>query len=395
LKLKSGYIILLIALSFRAVPVFSFDMGISLYNNHLVQSVVFTVVDGYFRISGEGTNPFSVGPGSSCFFLHSNDSLFVRNQEGSWFGSNEIQITGEEGSVFSLKPSDPVLDSREYHGDLALGISMGSLRIINLIDLETYIMGVTEAEAGPQCPLEYYKVQAILSRTFALRNLERHLEEDFNLCDGVHCQAYKGRHVWNEDVEIGTEVTSGLVLCDGDSVLINPVYHSNSGGETRGAEKVWLKEESYLRPVLDPFSNGQQNSNWERSMHIRDWLMYLLSYEIRFGEKADTAELEMRMNHRQEYYRVFDDSIDVSNIRKDFNYRSDFFDVIVDGEMIRIRGRGYGHGVGLSQEGAIEMSRRRYHYTAILNYYYHEIQIVPYFFLDTDAGLEGNPLFSH
>ncbi|HEC42169.1 MAG TPA: SpoIID/LytB domain-containing protein [Bacteroides sp.] len=395
MKLKSGYIILLIALSFRAVPVYSFDMGVSLYNSHLVQSLVFTVVDGYFRISGEGTKPFSMGPGSSCFFLHSYDTLYVRNQEGNWFCSNEIQITGEEGSVFSLKPSDPVLDSREYHGDLALGISMRSLRIINLIDLETYIMGVAEAEAGPRCPLEYYKVQAILSRTFALRNLERHLEEGFNLCDGVHCQAYKGRHVWNEDVEIGTEVTSGLVLCDRDTVLINPVYHSNSGGETRGAGEVWLKEESYLLPVLDPFSNGQQNSNWERSMHIRDWLMYLLSYEIRFGEKADTAGLEMRLNHRQEYYRVFDDSIDVSNIRKDFNYRSDFFDVIVDGEMVRIRGRGYGHGVGLSQEGAIEMSRRRYHYTAILNYYYHEIQIVPYFFLDTDAGLEGNPLFSH
>ena len=67
--------------------------------------------------------------------------------------------------------------------------------------------------------------------------MERHLEEGFNLCDGVHCQAYKGRHIWNEDVEIGTEVTSGLVICDLDTVLINPVYHSNSGGETVGLRR--------------------------------------------------------------------------------------------------------------------------------------------------------------
>ncbi len=354
-------------------------MSISLYNDHLVQSVMFTAVDGYFRINGDGTKPFSVEPGSSCFFLHRDDSLYVRNPKGNWFGSREVNISGEDGSVFSLKPSDPLLESREYHGDLHIGMSMKSLRLINRIELETYIMGVIEAEAGPLCPLEYYKVQAILCRTFVLRNLERHQEEGFNLCDGVHCQAYKGRHVWNEDVEIGTEVTSGLVLCDQDTVLINTVYHSNSGGETCGAEKVWLKKESYLRPVLDPFSVGQRNAGWERSMHVRDWLMYLLSYEIRFPQKADTASLEMRLNHRQEYYRVFDDSLAVSDIRKDFKYRSDFFDVIVDGNTIRIKGRGYGHGVGLSQEGAIEMARRRYHYTAILNYYYHEIQILPYF----------------
>jgi stage II sporulation protein D len=56
--------------------------------------------------------------------------------------------------------------------------------------------------------------------------------------------------------------------------------------------------------------------------------------------------------------------------------------------MIRIKGKGYGHGVGLSQEGALEMASRRYHYTAILNYYYHGIQIVPYFFLETNGKLE-------
>jgi stage II sporulation protein D len=181
-------------------------------------------------------------------------------------------------------------------------------------------------------------------------------------------------------------VTSGLVLCDADSAFINPVYHSNSGGETQGAEKVWLQGESYLRPVLDPFSVGQRNSTWERNIQVKDWIHYLLSYNINFPSDADTSALEMRQKHRMQYYHVLGDSIPVSSIREDFNYRSDFFDILVDGDMIRIKGRGYGHGVGLSQEGAIEMARRHYHYTAILNYYYHEVIILPYFDL--------KPLFS-
>jgi stage II sporulation protein D len=110
--------------------------------------------------------------------------------------------------------------------------------------------------------------------------------------------------------------------------------------------------------------------------------MYLLSYGIVLPEKADTTALEMRMTHRELYYHVLDDSIPVGKIRQDFRYRSSFFDVILDGEMIRVKGRGYGHGVGLSQEGAMEMARRRYHYTAILNYYYHGILIVPSFYLE-------------
>ena len=356
------------------------DLRISLQNDQMVRSVLLTVEEGYYRVSAEGMKAVNCLPGDSWFIRQGEEGLYARDHRGQWSVYKEILFEApDETSVFSLKPVEPVLDSREYRGGLEMSVSLKSLRLINTIDLETYIMGVSETEAGPTCPLEYYKVQAILCRTFALKNLERHEEEGFNLCDGVHCQAYKGRNLWNEDVEIGCEVTSGLVLCDEDSVLINPVYHSNSGGETQDAEKVWLRRESYLKPVLDPFSIGQRNSEWERNMQVRDWIYYLLSYNITFPEDADTSSLEMRKTHRQEYYRVLGDSIAVSSIREDFNYRSDFFDVLVDGNMIRIKGRGYGHGVGLSQEGAIEMAVRRYHYTAILNYYYHKVSILPYF----------------
>jgi stage II sporulation protein D len=239
-------------------------------------------------------------------------------------------------------------------------------------------MGVVETEAGNRCDLEYYKVQAILSRTFAYKNMDRHESEGFHLCDAVHCQAYKGRNIWNEDVEIGTEVTEGLVLVDQDSVLIHAAYHANSGGETRGAEDVWLTGKHYLRPVLDPFSLNQPGARWKKSIPAEEWIRYLRDKGVFVGELQDTSVLEMPLEHRQDYYHFGPDSLPLSVIRDDYQLKSDFFGVYLSGDQIVLDGRGYGHGVGLSQEGAMEMARKGYRYTAILHYYYDQIQIIPW-----------------
>lgn len=280
------------------------------------------------------------------------------------------------------------MDSREYLGDLQVQISMNNLLIINDIDMEKYIMGVTETEAGSRCDLEYYKVQSILSRTFAFKNLARHKTEGFHLCDAVHCQAYKGRNIWNEDVEIGTEVTEGLVLADGDSILLNAAYHANSGGETRGAEEVWLTGKNYLRPVLDPFSLNQPGTKWEKSIPAGDWVNYLQSKGVFIGELQDTSVLEMPLKRRQDYYLFGQDSLLLSVVRDDYQLRSDYFGVYLSGDHIVLDGRGYGHGVGLSQEGAMEMARKGYRYNAIINYYYHQIQVLYYMFLVEAGKLE-------
>jgi len=317
--------------------------------------------------------------GESWYIIQHDDSLLVRDHAGGW---NHVMTLGfaapDENAVFRLKPVLPVLSSREYAGDFQVELSMNSLLLLNGIDLEKYIMGVSETEAGPNQTLEYYKVQAILSRTFALKNLDRHKPEGFQLCDGVHCQAYKGRNIWNEDVEIGTEVTEGLVLVDRDSVLLHAAYHANSGGETRGAEQAWLNGRHYLRPVLEPFSLNQPNAAWSRSLPVDDWIRYLERKGIYIADLKDTSVLEMRVKHRKDYYRFGQDSLSMSVIRDDLGLRSDFFGVSIEGDQVVLNGRGYGHGVGLSQEGAMEMARRDYRYHAILKYYYHQVQIIYY-----------------
>ena len=383
---KLKYCFVMLVLLFPAGKSYSLDIRIGIFHEHLVNAFLFTSGDGDYHIETDrgllGTCP----AGESWYVIRQKDSLFIRDHTGRWHHGSRLRFSApDEYAYFRLKPALPVLESREYLADLQVEISMNSLLMVNEIDMEKYIMGVSETEAGSRCELEYYKVQAILSRTFAYRNLARHKTEGFHLCDAVHCQAYKGRNIWNEDVEIGTEVTDGLVLADEDSVLLSAAYHANSGGETRGAEEVWLTGKKYLRPVLDPFSLNQPGAKWKKSIPAGDWIRYLRAKGVFVGELLDTSLLEMPVKHRQDYYMFGQDSLLLSVIRDDSQLRSDVFGVKLEGDQVVLDGRGYGHGVGLSQEGAMEMARKGYRYTAILNYYYHQIQLIHYTFL-LDAG---------
>jgi stage II sporulation protein D len=355
------------------------DIRIGLFHDHLVNAMLFTPGEGDYRAGTEqgflGTCP----AGESWYVIRQQDSLLVRDHKGRWHHAKQLHFAApDEYAWFRAKPVLPLMDTREYMADMLLKVSMNSLLIINQIDMEKYIMGVIETEAGSGRILEYYKVQAILSRTFAFKNLARHRSEGFNLCDAVHCQAYEGRNKWSEDVEIGTEVTDGLVLVDRDSVLLNAAYHANSGGETRGAEQVWLNGKNYLKAVLDPFSLNRPGAKWTRSFPVDEWIRYLRTKGLLIGALKDTSILGMSLEHRQDYYRCGKDSLLFSVIRDDQQLKSDFFEVKVAGDQVILDGRGFGHGVGLSQEGAMEMARRGYHYAAILQYYYDQIQIVHY-----------------
>ena len=366
---------------------FPLDISVSLFHEKLVHAVLFSAHKGDYSVVEGDTTLGNCPEGESWYILNDGNLIMVRDHSGHWHSVQQLSFTGKgEDRYFGLKPVHPSLPSREYMHDLHIGIEMKSLLMLNHINLEKYIMGVTESEAGPGCELEYYKVQAILCRTFTLKNIYRHETEGFHLCDGIHCQAYNGRHLWNEDVEIGDEVTNGLVLTDPDSVLLNAVYHSNSGGETRGSEQVWLKKESYLKPVLDRFSLGQPNAGWEKRMSVAEWISYLYERGILEEDFADTASLELSLEHRQQAYCPVSDTLNLSDIREDWSLRSDFFNIIREGNDIILKGRGYGHGVGLSQEGAMTMARMGYHYTEILNYYYHDIRIVHFLDLE-DAGI--------
>jgi stage II sporulation protein D len=360
------------------------DIRIRLFHPNLIQSIMINCPTGSYSFTSGGKNNTLITGSDNIFLRIYQEALWMREKDGTWIQVDKLLFNPQsDHSSIRLKPAEPVLSGREYLGNIEVNLTHGNLELINIIDLELYIMGVLEAEAGPSAPDDFYKAQAIICRTYAIRNFEKHISEGYNLCDDVHCQAYKGMHHWNEDIEIAVEVTGGLIITDSDSVPINAAFHSNSGGETQGSEKIWLNSTPYLKAVLDPFSIGQPNERWQMEISAEQWLDYLKKNGFTIGKKPDYHKYESTQPHRARYYQVDKDKIEYKKIREDWNLKSTFFSVVYNDGSYLLKGKGYGHGVGLSQEGAINMARKGYHYTEILNFYYYDIHIINYQQLDT------------
>ena len=304
------------------------------------------------------------------------DSLLLSDGDLNYgyFKKTYFKDIGDKG-IFRIRTIDPKGDSRDYEGDVEISINHKAILAVNIIEFDKYIAVVVETEGGPSAHPEYYKVQSILSRTYALRNFNAHESEDFNLCDHTHCQAFKGRSELNPEILHAVLSTHNLVLTGRYFALINTVYHSNSGGETRRASDIWTNDEEYFQAVVDPFSKDQPNYKWDKSIPFEMWKNYLISYGIKNINKIDSERLLIKQEHRNKYFIIQKDSVNIDRVRTDFNLRSGFFSMEMKGDSITFKGKGYGHGIGLSQEGAMEMARQGFSFSDIVRFYYHNVQI--------------------
>ena len=168
-----------------------------------------------------------------------------------------------------------------------------------------------------------------------------------------------------------------MVLIDDHVQLITAAFHSNCGGQTSNSEDVWLTSKSYLRSVVDTFcTTGTRHSQWRREVNKSDWVRYLKTHQESpvTKECLDSVAVCFPQDERQVVYAGVD--IPLKDIRNDWNLKSTFFSVNEEGETIVLTGRGYGHGVGLCQEGAMRMALYGKSFKDILHYYYEGINIV-------------------
>lgn len=168
--------------------------------------------------------------------------------------------------------------------------------------------------------------------------------------------------------------TKGLVILDKDSTLIISAFHSNCGGETASSEDVWLTNQPYLKGVIDPYCRSSRNSVWEKKISINDWLEFLRKSGYK-GKTDDLSVFSFLQNVRLTDYRTGSFTMPLSTIRNELDLRSTFFSVVADGDSVILKGRGYGHGVGLCQEGAMEMAEKGFNYQQIISFYYTDVII--------------------
>ncbi|MGD9666316.1 MAG: SpoIID/LytB domain-containing protein [Synergistaceae bacterium] len=197
-------------------------------------------------------------------------------------GSGEISA----GSNTFKMPLKAVSDSpmkyngRAYRGCFLFKNSSNGFKVTNIVDLEQYLRGVVKAEMNPKWHIEAVKAQCILARTFAVRAGGKHGEDD--LCDGYHCQVYKGISGEDRIADSAIEETSGLILRWRGSPA-SVYYHSDSGGMVTSSGNVWGGDIPYLEPKAEPFAYSGPNTIWEISLPMSFIESKLISNGINIG----------------------------------------------------------------------------------------------------------------
>jgi SpoIID/LytB domain protein len=167
---------------------------------------------------------------------------------GFRYNRHEIDITTQQNTF--------QVGSRRYEGRLRFQPNTyGSYTLVNQVPVETYLRGVVPYEIGSQAPETAVQAQAILARTYALRNLRRFKIDDYELCATTQCQVYEGLNGTTALSDQAISATTGQVLTYGNE-LIDALYSSTTGGVTAAFEDIWEgTPRSYLQSKIDAYPN--------------------------------------------------------------------------------------------------------------------------------------------
>lgn len=366
------FITTLFLLAFPAI--LNGQVRIRLFASNNPSYVVFSVVTGQYEIDSYSGQNIILNAGELAMISEYNGKLAIKSKTSAAFVCDSAIFKGNAGDdSFTLRVNGKTPMRQHYSGDLQCIPDMETILLINICEIESYIAGVVKAEGGSGKRIEYFKTQAIIARTYMYKYFNKHSADRYNLCDNTHCQAFNGTTADSIITKASYE-TKGLVILGPDSTLIIAAFHSNCGGETSPAEFVWLSGQPYLKSVNDPWCRSSRNASWTKTISIDNWLGYLSKIGFT-GNGADRMIFSFTPDSRQNEYRAGTFTYPMRQMRTDLNLRSAFFTLSVTGDSVILRGRGYGHGVGLCQEGAMVMADKGFTFKQIIDFYYTGVRI--------------------
>lgn len=276
--------------------------------------------------------------------------------------------------VHSTKSRDPF---KTYPGHLLVRPGARGVDLINRVHLEDYTACVIHAEAGHHQTLDFFKVQALSARTYALRSMGRHRNSGYDVCDNTHCQAYKGTYRPLPLLDQAVTETRDEVIVHDTTHLIEAVFSANCGGFTANSEDVWVANVEYLRAVPDyDHCEGFANHAWHVTIPKLDFLAKLGRY---FKVEATRFEVIPDQSGRVKRIQVNDDpklTISGEEVRRLFKTKSSKFLIFDANNLLFIEGYGFGHGVGMCQDGAYYLSKSGMGYMDIIRHYYKGVDVM-------------------
>ena len=269
---------------------------------------------------------------------------------------------------------------------------------VHKMDLEEYVKGVVAAEMPAEFHIEALKAQAVASRTYAIsRSInypEGHPDHiEAPLCTGIHCQAYLNldelASVHAKDwvdkywpkIEEAVDSTKGKILYYKDEI-IEPLYHSTSGGMTEDSLDVFQVERPYLKSVFSPYEEEAPKFKALVTLTGDEFINKITAKQSGSNITKDNISDKIKLVEKTQSGRIKKLAIDGTvingrEIRDLFELNSTNFKITYNPKtnIVDIETIGYGHGVGMSQWGANGMAKKGKDYEEILKHYYTGVEI--------------------
>ena len=306
-----------------------------------------------------------------------------------WPALAAILVTGCGGAHPIRLPGSFSVAAADFDGT-GLRIRLANGRVVRLA-VDDYVSGSVPAEAAlggldQATARAVAEVQAIVARTYAFANRRRHAHEGYNLCATTHCQVYRPLSGLPAPItqlaKDAARETSGMVITYADRP-INAVFHADCGGHTSDAASAWRGESPpYLQGMPDTFCVRDGAAPWRSEVSISDLRRALNRDDAtNVGRHLDDVEITEQDAAGRAVHVTLHGARTVAvrgeRLRSVVNaslgprtMKSTRFTVLREGRKVLFKGRGFGHGVGLCQTGAMVRARAGHSPRDIITHYY-------------------------
>jgi len=408
LRLKSLFLILFFA--FCCLSVSANDaVRISVFWLYDIKTIRASAVDSEITIHRNNTGDDTALPADQTLVVEfHDDNLNFRlvDQSGrtiqSWIDTSAILKGRELSGLVSL--TIPGKITRSFRGQIRISTATNTssspktgIRVVLETDKESAVAAITASEMpvrNGKSDLEALKSLTVVVRTFMASHQHRHESEGYDFCDSTHCQHYQG-----EDFASGTAGRLANIAAreTHDTILsfqhkpIEAYFTAACGGRTTTPEIAWGTATSgafKYQPVVCKWCRASHYYRWERTIgasRLFTGVGTLVDFKL-----TSHAELKTE-NAAAGFVRaiVVTDgtrtaSIPISRFRSELGHTigwntiiSNAFSIERRGSEFVVRGRGFGHNVGLCIEGALRQSERGRDWKTILGFYFPHSEISP------------------
>ena len=270
-----------------------------------------------------------------------------------------------------------------YESNYFIRVKRTSTNEIQNIPFEEYIVGVLAGEMPISFEKEAFKAQAVAARSYALKRILYNKDNDYDVVDSIMNQVYLDdnylKDAWGEDYinninklrEVVNETSMEYLEYDGE--VIDALFFSTSNGYTETASLVFDVDLPYLKSVKSSWD--EKTSSAFRNNTSMDINSFYKKLGLSYSDSFDFKVLKRSSTNRIVTLSINGKEFTGKSLYDKLGLRSLDFSLKKDGDKIIISTTGYGHGVGMSQYGALGMAQEGYGYKDILKYYYSGTEI--------------------